>query len=99
MAKSAEHEAGKVRVAGMLGGLHDTLCQAVTHLCMNAAEGHKGLEEALNIIEWDFSHTARRRNLKSEWAGAVNTAMANAAAMEQEEIDVCSIESADWRRT
>jgi hypothetical protein len=99
MSHAAEQEATKIRVAGVLGGLHDELCQAVTHLCMNAAEGHKGLEAALNILEWDFSHAGRRRNLRSEWAGAVNTAMANAAAVPQEDIDVCSIGSADWRRT
>jgi hypothetical protein len=93
MAQSAEREASKIRVAGLLGGLHDELCQAVTHLCMNAAEGHRGLEEALSIIEYDFSHSARRRNLRSEWAGAVNTAMANAAAVPQEEIDVCSLKN------
>jgi hypothetical protein len=97
MSASAEKEATKVRVAGLLGGLHDQLCQAVTHLCMNAAEGHRGLEQALGIIEYDFSHAARRRNLRSEWAGAVNTAMANAAAAPQEEVDVCSLESANWR--
>jgi hypothetical protein len=98
MSQSAEREAAKVRVAGALGGLHDTLCQAVTHLCMNAAEGHLGLEQALGIIEHDFSHAGRRRNLRSEWAGAVNTAMANAAAIPQEEIDVCSMASTDWRK-
>jgi hypothetical protein len=65
---------------------------------MNAAEGHLGLEQALGIIEYDFSHAGRRRNMRSEWAGAVNTAMANAAAIPQEEIDVCSMASADWRK-
>jgi hypothetical protein len=65
---------------------------------MNAAEGHRGLDEALSILEWDFSHSARHRNLKSEWAGAVNTAMANAAAMPQEETDVCSLQGTDWRK-
>lgn len=98
MSEAADREAGKIRAAIALGGLHDTLCAAVTHVCSNAAEGHLGLQQALNVLENDFMRASRRRNLRSEWVGAVNTAMANAAFMEQEEMDVCSITASDWRR-
>jgi hypothetical protein len=98
MSVETEREAGKLRVASALGGLHDTLVVAVTHLCLCAAEGHRGLSQALNIIEYNFTQAGRRRNLRSEWNGAVNTAMAKAAAGPQEETDVCSV-SADWRKT
>jgi hypothetical protein len=91
MSVEADREASKIRAAGILGGLHDTLIAGVTHICMSAAEGHHGLSQALNILEWEFSRASRRRNLRFEWSGAVNTAMAKAAAMEQEETDVCSI--------
>jgi hypothetical protein len=99
MAGEADREAGKIRVAALLGGLHDTLVAAVTHLCMNAAEGHRGLDEALSVIEDEFSGSRRSRNLRSEWASAVNTAMAKATAIEQEETDVCSLAIPDWRKT
>jgi hypothetical protein len=99
MAAAADLEAAKVRVAADIGGLHDVLVAGVTYLCMNAAEGHRGLSQALNILEYEFARSGRRRNLRSEWNGAVNTAMAKAAAGHQEEIDVCSVESGNWRKT
>jgi hypothetical protein len=86
-----DREVVKVRDAIATSGLHDTLIAAVTHLCMNASEGHRGLEQALNILESEFTRAGRRRNLRSEWTGAVNTAMAKAAAGPQEETDVCSL--------
>ena len=98
MNEAAEREAGKIRASAILGGLHDTLIAAVTHLCTNAAEGHKGLDIALSIVEDSFKASGRRRNLQSEWSGAVNTAMSKAAAMTQETVDVCTINS-EWRRT
>ena len=98
MAGASDIEAGKIRVAIVLGGLHDTLIAAVTYLCTNAAEGHRGLDVALSVVEDAFKSSGRRRNLLGEWAGAVNTAMAKAAALPQEPEDVCSI-VADWRRT
>jgi hypothetical protein len=97
MTTASEREAAKVRAAVDGGSLHDTLVRGVTHLCTNAAEGHKGLDVALSIIEDAFIASGRRRNLRSEWTSAVNTAMAKAAALRQEPVDVCSIE-ADWRR-
>jgi hypothetical protein len=101
MDAAAELEAAKIRVAADIGGLHDVLVAGVTYICMNAAEGHRGLNMALNILEWDFSHAGRRRNLRSEWNSAVNTAMARAAACPQEETDVCSVKNIDerWRKT
>jgi len=99
MLTAAEREAGKIRAATVLGGLHDTLIAAVTHLCNNAAEGHLGLDVGLSVVEDAFKTSGRRRNLGSEWTGAVNTAMAKAAAIRpQETVDVCSLDD-DWRRT
>jgi len=98
MSAASEREAGKIRAAGILGGLHDTLIAAVTHLCTNAAEGHKGLDVALSVIEDAFIVSGRRRNLRSEWNGAVNSGMSKAAALRQESVDVCSL-SSNWRRT
>lgn len=96
MGTAADREADKIRYATENGGLHDTLVAAVTHLCSNAAEGHRGLELGLNILEDAFMAAGRRRNLRSEWESAVNTARAKAASGPQEEIDVCSMR-ADWR--
>lgn len=100
MAIEADREAGKIRAASVLGGLHDTLIAAVTHICLNASEGHRGIDLALAVLEDSFMNAGRRRNLRSEWTSAVNTAMAKAAAMKQETEDVCSLKnaSADWRR-
>jgi hypothetical protein len=90
-------EAEKIRASIVLGGLHDTLVAATTYLCMNASEGHRGLDMALSILEDRFMSAGRRRNLQSEWKNAVNTAMSKAAALPQEETDVCSLR-AEWRR-
>jgi len=97
MTTASEFEAAKIRAAVDGGSLHDTLVKATTFLCTNAAEGHKGLDVALSVIEDAFLASGRRRNLRSEWTSAVNTAMAKAAALRQETVDVCSID-ADWRR-
>jgi hypothetical protein len=98
MGGSADMEAVKIRDAIEFGGLHDKLVAAVTFLCTNAAEGHRGLELGLSILEDAFLRSGRRRNLRSEWTSAVTTAMAKAASGPQEEIDVCSMRADDWRR-
>jgi hypothetical protein len=99
MEEEAKREESNLKSASILGGLHDTLIAGVTHICLNAAEGHRGLSQALNILEYTFLDAGRRRNLRSEWTSAVNTAMAKAAARSQEETDVCSMKSIDWRKT
>jgi hypothetical protein len=98
MTGASDIEATKLIVAGKSGGLHDALITGVTYLCTNASEGHRGLDVALSVVEEAFINSGRRRNLRSEWTGAVNTAMAKAAALQQEETDVCSLTVADWRR-
>jgi hypothetical protein len=98
MGAEADKEAVKVLAAITEGGLHDVLVRSVTHLCMSASEGHRGLEQALSIIEDGFIAAGRRRNLRSEWKSAVNTAMAKAASLPQEDVDICSLSSNDWRR-
>jgi len=98
MTTASEFEAAKIRAAVDGGSLHDTLVRATTYLCTNAAEGHKGLDVALSVIEDTFLASGRRRNLRTEWTSAVNTAMAKAAALRQETVDICSL-TADWRRT
>jgi len=99
MMAAADREASNVRSAAILGGLHDTLIASVTHLCLNATEGHTGLDVALAVVEDAFKNSGRRRNLASEWGGAVNTAMSKAAALPVEDIDVCTIPVPDWRHT
>jgi hypothetical protein len=101
MKRAVELETEKLRVAKEYGGLHDTVVAAVTYICSNAAEGHRGLEVALNMLEFEFTGSGRRRNLRSEWKSAVSTAMAKAAAGPQEETDVCSVKNIDerWRKT
>jgi hypothetical protein len=98
MGLEADKEAIKIKRAIEQGGLHDCVVAAVTHLCSNAAEGHRGLELSLNILEDAFMAAGRRRNLRSEWESAVNTARAKAASLPQEDVDVCSMR-AEWRRT
>lgn len=103
MKKELDAEVVKIRQAIAGSGLHDTLIASVMHICMNAAEGHCGLQHALNILEYEFMKADRRRNLRSEWGNAVSTAMAKAAALPQELVDVCSLsadrKNLDWRRT
>lgn len=102
MKKELDAEVLKIRQAIAGGGLHDTLIASVMHICMNASEGHNGLQIALNILEDEFMRADRSRNLRSEWGNAVNTAMAKAAALPQEIVDVCSLsvdKNFDWRRT
>jgi Bifunctional DNA primase/polymerase, N-terminal len=93
MDRSAHGEARKVRDAARSSNLHDTLIAAVTHLCRNAAEGCTGLDRALNAVEAEVMQAERDRDLRTEWEGAVKSAMAKAAALEQEIIDPCSLRS------
>jgi len=99
MKNASEIEAGKIRAAAVLGGLHDTIVATAMFLCTNAAEGHKGLDYALGVCEDAFMNSGRRRNLRSEWKGAVNSAMAKAAALPQAKGDECSKFVSPWRRT
>lgn len=79
----------EIRLANQAGGLHDTMTRAVTHLCRNAAEGHRGLARALDALEAVFCSSSRRRGLRAEWLGAVAGAKRQASAREQVQRDPC----------
>jgi hypothetical protein len=91
MEKSARDEAARVQAAAELGGLHEALRKATFRLCLSAAEGHTGLGLALRTVETEFARARRDRSLRSEWEGAVKSAMAKAAAVKQDTEDPCSI--------
>lgn len=99
MERYARSEAGKVRAAAELGGLHEALRKATFRLCLSAAEGHTGLARALRVVETEFGRARRGRNLRAEWEGAVKSAMGLAAAAKQDTEDPCSITGARPRRS
>lgn len=90
MREAAKSAAAEVTLADRRGGLHDVMTRATTHLCLSAAEGHRGLEAALEIVSVAFFASRRKRGLRSEWASAVNGARAQAAAREQATSDPCA---------
>jgi hypothetical protein len=98
MEEAVAFEVNRVREAIAGGGLHDAIVATTTFLCTSATEGHHGLRIALNTMEIEVMRAGRDRNILREWKRAVNTAVAKAAALPQEEIDVCGI-AADWRKS
>lgn len=90
MSKKATLGLTEIRNAGLNGGLHDTMTRITTYLCRSAAEGHKGLGQALAMLHSEFVVAHRHRGLEAEWGRAIEGARSQAATQQQYAVDPCA---------